>query len=109
MADLDEVHGLEGSAVNARDPVCGMEVDVAGPWGGQTGFAGLDYGFCSESCRDRFLAEPARFAGVRPRPRAPHWRGPTYACPMHPSIVRDTRNCPICDLALEPSLSRRPA
>lgn len=96
--------------MNSRDPVCGMEVDVGAPRGGQTGFAGLDYGFCSETCRDRFLADPVRFAGVTPSAPAPHvHRGTTYTCPMHPSIVRDTPNCPICDLALEPSLSRRPA
>ena len=96
--------------MNARDPFCGMEVDVAGPWGGQAWYAGLDYGFCSEACLDCFLTDPVRFAAVRPvaRPSQIH-HGPRYPCPRHPSIVRATPSCPICDLGLEPSLSRRPA
>ena len=46
----------------ARDPVCGMILDVgpdAAPvlhetWGGQT------YAFCSEACREAFRADPSR-------------------------------------------------
>lgn len=96
--------------MNARDPVCGMEVDVASPRGGQTEFAGMDYRFCGPTCRDRFLADPVRFASVSRPVAAPHLhRGTTYTCPMHPAIIRETPNCPICNLALEPRLTGRPA
>jgi YHS domain-containing protein len=45
-----------------RDPVCGMEVDPAAA-------VRLEHGshvhwFCSEGCRDRFVADPARYGDV---------------------------------------------
>lgn len=89
--------------MNDTDPVCGVDVNVALPEGGQTEFAGMDYGFCSGTCRDRFLADPVRFASFTRPPPPPHvHRGATFVCPMHPAVVRDTPSCPICNLALEP-------
>ena len=90
--------------MEAKDPVCGMTIDPVHPKGGQAEFGGLTYGFCSTRCRERFVAEPARFLGPAtmkpveaPRP------GRTYTCPMHPEIVRDAPgSCPICGMALEP-------
>jgi Cu+-exporting ATPase len=44
-----------------KDPVCGMIVsraDVAG----ESGYQGKTYYFCSPSCKERFDADPARFA-----------------------------------------------
>jgi len=108
-----------GSAVaaSATDPVCGMTVDPTATrhvaeHEGRRSF------FCSAGCRERFLAEPARFAA---RPAAPaggaHHRpdhgtraverepaaGTIYTCPMHPEIVQDhPGSCPICGMALEP-------
>jgi len=44
----------------AVDPVCGMEVEPAeAPATASHG--GEKYYFCAESCRDRFVNEPARF------------------------------------------------
>ncbi|MEX0833901.1 MAG: heavy metal translocating P-type ATPase [Actinomycetota bacterium] len=44
-----------------KDPVCGMEVDPATAFGSEE-YEGTTYYFCSESCRDRFAANPASFA-----------------------------------------------
>jgi YHS domain-containing protein len=41
------------------DPVCGAEVE-AQP-GLQVGYAGETYNFCSDECRDKFEANPARW------------------------------------------------
>ena len=92
--------------MNARDPVCGIEVNPTEPRGGQANFSGLSYGFCGPACRKRFLEEPVRFAAVSAR-EAPTSlrREATYTCPMHPQIVRHAPSCPICSMALEPSPS----
>ena len=45
------------------DPVCGMEVDPASA-AGHNEYAGRQYAFCSTSCRERFDADPSRFAGA---------------------------------------------
>ena len=47
----------------AIDPVCGMAVDVATARHRST-HDGRTYYFCSAGCRERFEAEPARFAAV---------------------------------------------
>jgi YHS domain-containing protein len=61
---------LGGGAGYALDPVCGMQVQVAmAP--AQASFDGKPYHFCSDRCRDRFVASPARFAGdAQPEPMA---------------------------------------
>jgi uncharacterized membrane protein YraQ (UPF0718 family)/YHS domain-containing protein len=47
----------------AKDPVCGMQVEIAhSPAGARS--HGHAVHFCSEHCRDRFVAQPERFAGV---------------------------------------------
>ena len=45
-----------------KDPVCGKDVRA-----GETSavFLGIEYAFCSEQCRDRFLAYPHLYAGLR--------------------------------------------
>jgi Cu+-exporting ATPase len=77
--------------------------------------AGHDYFFCSAGCRDRFIAEPARYvaSGLAPGPApasaagAPATTAPAgaeilWTCPMHPQIVRnEPGTCPICGMALE--------
>ena len=39
------------------DPVCGMTIDDT-PDAPRTTYQGRTYVFCSEVCRDRFLADP---------------------------------------------------
>jgi protein SCO1/2 len=48
------------TAGSATDPVCSMKVRVADGTP-HANHAGHTYRFCSELCRDRFVAEPARF------------------------------------------------
>jgi putative ABC transport system ATP-binding protein len=57
-----------------RDPVCGMSVDAL------TATLMLDHHgqrvvFCSERCRQRFVAEPSRYLGSSPRLGGPGARG----------------------------------
>jgi Cu+-exporting ATPase len=64
------------------------------------------YYFCSAPCRDRFVAEPARFLAAREPPSKPAPAGAIYTCPMHPEIRQDhPGHCPICGMALEPDLA----
>ena len=91
-----------------RDPVCGMF--VAGPLFVLHG--DTRYHFCSERCREKFLADPARYLdadalieGMTPTPVPPVAAvpGTRYTCPMHPEIVQDgPGTCPKCGMALEP-------
>ncbi|HRD93597.1 MAG TPA: heavy metal translocating P-type ATPase, partial [Accumulibacter sp.] len=63
--------------------------------------------FCSQKCRDKFAADPARYlTGAHEKqaeqaPPAP--AGTQYTCPMHPEVLRDAPgDCPKCGMALEP-------
>ena len=48
-------------AGTSRDPVCDMAV-VTSPAAPHTTYGGHDWYFCSERCRDAFVASPARYA-----------------------------------------------
>ncbi len=85
----------------AIDPVCGMTVD---PNAGKPSYqhGGQTYHFCSDGCRSKFTADPARYLNkvgeAKPLPQ-----GTLYTCPMHPEIVQEGPGpCPICGMALEP-------
>jgi Cu+-exporting ATPase len=92
------------------DPVCGMRVDPARA-AGHAHHQGTDYWFCSLRCRDRFIAEPARYLEPSaPAPATPQ-PGPTsgetvYTCPMHPQVRQiGPGTCPLCGMALEPVIA----
>src|SRR6185503_7185898 len=56
------------------------------------------------TCRERFVAEPARYA-ARPAmpPPAASADERVYTCPMHPQVrQKGPGSCPICGMALEP-------
>ncbi|MBI4609853.1 MAG: YHS domain-containing protein [Candidatus Rokubacteria bacterium] len=55
---------LFAKAKTVKDPVCGMAVPKDGASTYQ--FVGETYYFCSERCRDRFQALPARFLEEAP-------------------------------------------
>jgi P-type Cu+ transporter len=86
-----------------KDPVCGMIVDparaVSSSWNGEA------YSFCHPGCKQKFDADPTRYAGApSPPPRgggAPEADG-GYICPMD-AEVREGRPgpCPKCGMALE--------
>jgi Cu+-exporting ATPase len=54
----------------ARDPVCGMTVDVVAP-GAEAIVRGRRYVFCSPGCRDAFAADSAAYH-VGPAAAGPH-------------------------------------
>jgi Cu+-exporting ATPase len=92
-----------------RDPVCGMMVDPATAQY-RIEHDGRTVSFCSAKCRERFAADPARYATPEAAgspaarddsPAVPP--GTIYTCPMHPEIERaGPGDCPICGMALEP-------
>ncbi len=88
--------------VKAKDPVCGMTVDLHTTKHRVT-YQGKSFHFCSNGCREKFTAHPEKYlepAGTLVENVVP---GSKYTCPMHPEIVRDAPGeCPICGMALEP-------
>jgi Cu+-exporting ATPase len=46
--------------MNAKDPVCGMEVDH-GKAAGQSEYQGETYYFCCDACKRQFDQNPKRF------------------------------------------------
>jgi len=89
-----------------KDTVCGMMVDPhATPHKAE--YDGQLHYFCSEGCRTKFQADPARYldavsASAKPEPTP---EGTIYTCPMHPQIRQvGPGSCPICGMALEPVL-----
>jgi Cu+-exporting ATPase len=91
-------------AGQARDPVCGMTVDPE-KTPHKTTHADTGYFFCSNGCRTKFEADPARWLAseASPQPAAP--AGTIYTCPMHPEIRQvGPGTCPICGMGLEPEL-----
>ena len=81
---------------------------------------GETFAFCSVGCREKFIADPARYltsaaartgadaadaadTGGEPGGGAGGYSGMEYTCPMHPQIRRPgPGSCPICGMALEP-------
>jgi P-type Cu+ transporter len=51
---------MEG-IVKVTDPVCGMEID-AEKAAAKVEYQGKTYYFCMEGCRDKFQADPAKYA-----------------------------------------------
>ena len=91
-----------GSAHLAKDPVCGMDVDPHTAKH-RADHAGHTYYFCSARCRERFVADPAKFLAAEATKPAPVPEGTIYTCPMHPEIRQvGPGSCPICGMALEP-------
>src|ERR1035437_2772255 len=79
----------------AIDPICGMTVDEATALHAERN--GQSFYFCSDGCRQKFLAAPV----VAKREEKPRGKG-IYTCPMHPEVQQDhPGNCPKCGMALE--------
>src|SRR5437762_3236228 len=93
--------GKGGAAESARGPECGMSVDPART-PPRAKRDGQSYFFCGTRCRERFIAEPARYVSEKPM-QEQATAGTQWTCPMHPEIIRDAPGaCPICGMALEP-------
>ena len=101
-------HAHESAAAEtARDPVCGMSVNIATAKH-RAEHNGQPYYFCSARCREKFVAEPEKFLtpqDVR-KPEKSSAPGTIYTCPMHPEIRQiGPGSCPICGMALEPEIA----
>jgi YHS domain-containing protein len=104
-------HAPSSSQPNSAvtDPVCGMTVDPVTALSVEND--GRQVHFCSERCRDRFVADPAKFTPgdvgaeshqARETPGVQSTAS-EWTCPMHPEIRRPGPGpCPICGMALEP-------
>ncbi len=87
----------------ARDPVCGMTVDMATAKYRHT-HDGKEWFFCNPRCLEKFSTNPEQYLAPKPEP-APAAPGTVYTCPMHPEIRQDhPGNCPKCGMALEPEM-----
>ena len=97
-------HGAHAKGDTHIDPVCGMTVKPDSPH--RATHAGQAVHFCSARCREKFVADPARYLHPQPAPAGPPApAGTQYTCPMHPEVVREAPGaCPICGMALEPML-----
>ncbi len=100
-------HGEQRQAPDTRtvvDPVCGMTVDTAA---GKPSYDhnGELFHFCSQGCRDKFVANPDHYIlGQHRRVAEEAPSGTIFTCPMHPEIEQQgPGNCPICGMALEPT------
>ncbi|MEX3635927.1 heavy metal translocating P-type ATPase [Paraburkholderia sp. BR14320] len=97
----DNVHATPTTAAPLKDPVCGMTITGASQFHSE--HDGVQYFFCSESCRRKFQAEPQKYVAPAPVKVAAAPEGTIYTCPMHPEIRQDhPGNCPKCGMALEP-------
>ncbi len=86
------------------DPVCAMSVDPSHA-AGSVVHDGRTYYFCSKSCHQKFLADPAKFTADTQQSSAspPAIGGTIYTCPMHPEVRQDhPGTCPKCGMTLEP-------
>ncbi|KKL58410.1 hypothetical protein LCGC14_2225670, partial [marine sediment metagenome] len=101
----------------AKDPICGMTVDVATAKHKHE-YKGRDFYFCSAHCLAKFRQDPAKYAitgtahaaekvaekvPAQVAESTPVDAGAVYTCPMHPEVIRDHPDaCPICGMDLEP-------
>jgi Cu+-exporting ATPase len=58
--DHEERKEKEDEMATVKDPVCGMDVDPATAAGSEE-YEDKTYSFCSESCRNKFVAAPRQF------------------------------------------------
>ena len=112
--------------MTATDPICHMEVDESTAL--HETVDGQDWYFCSQGCRDKFVAQH-----VEPEPEKKHSccqhdqqhdhhgqhqshkqeprdvpAGTIYSCPMHPEIEQvGPGSCPICGMDLEPLMPQK--
>src|SRR3954463_3240933 len=100
-------HAVEAPEGTVKDPVCGMNVMPGAAKGGSATHDGHEYWFCNPKCREKFLADPAKYLGP-PAPKAAPSAAEAdtiYTCPMHPQIRQHgPGTCPICGMALEPAM-----
>ncbi len=60
---------MAATVTTVKDPVCGMDVNLAAAAGHST-HEGETYYFCSNACKEKFDADPVRFASATQQPDA---------------------------------------
>jgi uncharacterized protein len=86
--------GRLGGGGYAKDPVCGMQVQVAhAPASAR--FDGTAYHFCSDHCQDRFSAAPARYTGPELASSAQHGPATVVASPSDEAVD------PVCGMTVD--------
>lgn len=99
---LGMVGAGHSSGEPARDPVCGMQVNVAKA-AGSLMHEGATYYFCSLGCLDKFRSHPEQYLDDKKAAPPKAIPGTKYTCPMDPEIVQDHPGaCPKCGMMLEP-------
>jgi len=106
MSDQRAAQTVEkGVPQSSRDPVCGMSVPADTPH--RASHQGTMFLFCSQSCRDKFQADPEKFLTGRHEGSGAdgaHRASSVYTCPMHPEVrASGPGDCPKCGMALEPA------
>ncbi len=98
---------------HARDPVCGMTVDPATATASAE-YEGRTYYFCCGGCREKFLAEPARFVAADPQGAAPasgrvaHSHaggGHNHGATTPVAAAKD----PVCGMSVDPATAKHKA
>lgn len=106
---MSDCCGESRSTPMARDPVCGMKVNRVTALRHE--LQDKVFVFCSERCRQKFIANPAQYLAPPPSPLGapsdtdilPAGSGVIYTCPMHPEVRQPgPGSCPKCGMALEP-------
>ncbi len=90
-----------------KDVVCGMNVVPGKARGGSATHEGHDYWFCNPKCREKFIADPAKYIAPTPptKPVTVAEAETFYTCPMHPEVrQKGPGACPKCGMALEPEM-----
>jgi Cu+-exporting ATPase len=101
--DADIHHHAAALDGAAKDPVCGMTVKPTTQH--RTTYEGDEILFCSDRCKQKFIADPAHYLKPAEPARPVASSTGEYTCPMHPEIVRSgPGSCPICGMALEPRM-----
>ena len=88
-----------------KDPICGMAVD--GTSGLRAERDGETFYFCSDHCREAFLAQAAAASSLQHGDAETNsWPAPEkviYTCPMHPEVRQDKPgSCHKCGMDLVP-------
>lgn len=87
----------------AKDPVCGMNVDPKAAKGGCSIYNEQTYFFCNTKCKTKFDEDPKKYLSSVPEVKT-QAKNIEYTCPMHPEIRQiGPGSCPICGMALEPA------
>ncbi len=77
-----------------------MDVTPGDAAGGSAEHAGTTYWFCNPGCRERFIADPARFLKPPAAPASTSGNDTRiYTCPMHPEVRQvGPGSCPKCGI-----------